>query len=129
MMTLATVLRRHSGVRFRVLNDEAVVLHQGSAEVMVLDAVATRILSLADGVSPISRWAEILLREFEVPPDVLERDILDFAEELLNEGLLESVSPAEVAELDRAAESPASPALDASAGPAGPAGPAGETRS
>jgi hypothetical protein len=94
MIALTTVLRRHPGVRFRVLNDEAVVLHQGSAEVMVLDAVATRILSLADGVSPISRWAEVLLREYEVPPEVLERDVLDFAAELEREGLLERVTPA-----------------------------------
>jgi hypothetical protein len=93
MISLTTVLRRHPGVRFRVLNDEAVVLHQGSAEVMVLDAVATRILSLADGVSPVSRWAEVLLREYEVPREVLERDILDFAAELVREGLLESVTP------------------------------------
>ena len=93
MISLTTVLRRHPGVRFRVLNDEAVVLHQGSAEVMVLDSVATRILSLADGVSPISRWAEVLLREYEVPPEVLERDILDFAAELEREGLLEQVPP------------------------------------
>jgi hypothetical protein len=93
MIALTTVLRRHPGVRFRVLNDEAVVLHQGSAEVMVLDAVATRILSLADGVSPISRWAEVLFREYEVPREVLERDVLDFAAELEREGLLERVTP------------------------------------
>jgi hypothetical protein len=94
MISLTTVFRRHPGVRFRVLDDEAVVLHQGSAEVLVLDPVATRILSLADGVAPVSRWAEVLLAEYDVPTDVLERDLLDFAAELVREGLLESVAPA-----------------------------------
>jgi hypothetical protein len=95
MTSLTTVLKRHPGVRFRVLDDEAVVLHQGSAEVLVLDPVATRILSLADGVAPISRWVEVLLREYDVATEVLERDLLDFAEELVREGLLESVAPAD----------------------------------
>lgn len=98
MIALTTVLRRHPGVRFRVLDDEAVVLHQGSAEVLVLDPVATRILSLADGVAPVSRWTEVLLREYEVPQEILEKDVLDFAEELLREGLLESVTPGGTAE-------------------------------
>ncbi|HEV7515373.1 MAG TPA: PqqD family protein [Thermoanaerobaculia bacterium] len=96
MITLANVFRRHPGVRFRVLDDEAVVLHQGAAEVLVLDPVATRILSLADGVAPVSRWAEVLLREYDVPEEVLVRDVLDFAEELVREGLLESVAAPEM---------------------------------
>lgn len=92
MIDLQTIFKRHPGVRFRVIDEEAVVLHQGSAEVMVLDPVATRILSLADGVAPIARWAEVLLEEYDVPEEVLVKDLLDFAEELVREGLLERVS-------------------------------------
>jgi len=95
MIDVTTVLKRHPGVRFRVIDEEAVVLHQGSAEVMVLDPVATRILSLADGVAPVSRWAEVLLEEYDVPEEVLVKDLLDFAAELLREGLLQQVSPEE----------------------------------
>jgi hypothetical protein len=91
MIDLTTVFQRHPSVRFRVIDEEAVVLHQGSAEVMVLDPVATRILSLADGVAPISRWAEVLLEEYDVPEEVLLHDLLDFATELAREGLLERV--------------------------------------
>jgi hypothetical protein len=92
MIHLTTVLRRHASVRFRLLEGEAVVLHQRSAEVMVLNPVAARILSLADGVAPIASWVEVLGREYDVPPDVLERDLLDFATELLAEGLLETIT-------------------------------------
>jgi Coenzyme PQQ synthesis protein D (PqqD) len=93
MSTLASVYRRHPNVRFRIVNGEAVVLHQTSAEIMVLDPVATRILALADGTAPVADWAEALLREYDVPPDVLERDLLDFADELEREGLLVPVVP------------------------------------
>jgi hypothetical protein len=92
MILLTTVLKRHASIRFRILEGEAVVLHQRSAEIMVLDDVATRILSLADGKAPLAHWAEVLGREYDVPPDVLERDLLDFAEELVREGLLEPVT-------------------------------------
>jgi coenzyme PQQ synthesis protein D (PqqD) len=94
MIRLSTICRRHPGVRFRVLDGQAVVLNQTSAEVLVLDEVATRILSLADGEVPIARWVEILGREYDVTQDVLERDLLDFATELVHEGLLEAVPPA-----------------------------------
>ena len=90
---LPLILKRHASVRFRVLEGEAVVLHQRLADVMVLNPVATRILALADGVAPIASWIEVLGREYDVPPDVLERDLLDFAAEMLAEGLLEPVSP------------------------------------
>ena len=67
------------------------VLNQTSAEVLVLDEVATRILALADGVAPIARWVEGLGREDDVAPEVLARDLLDFATELVGEGLLEAL--------------------------------------
>jgi len=91
MISLTTILKRHRSVRFRIVEGEAVVLHQRSAEIMVLDDVATRILALADGVAPVASWVEALGREYDVPPDVLERDLLDFAEEMVREGLLEPV--------------------------------------
>src|SRR5262249_34358340 len=93
MIALSTVLRRHASVRFRIVDGEAVVLHQRSAEVMVLNPVAARILALADGVAPIASWVEVLGREYDVAADVLERDLLEFAAELVDEGLLETVPP------------------------------------
>jgi hypothetical protein len=93
MILPTTVLKRHASVRFRILEGEAVVLHQRSAEIMVFDDVATRILALVDGKAPVAHWVEVLGREYDVPPDILERDLLDFAEELVREGLLEPVFP------------------------------------
>jgi Coenzyme PQQ synthesis protein D (PqqD) len=88
------VLRRRSDVRFRVIEDEGVVVRQAAAEVLVLNAVATRILALADGEAPVSGWIEVLLAEFEVERSDLERDVLFFAGELVEQGLLEPATGA-----------------------------------
>jgi hypothetical protein len=86
----STVLRRRSDVRFRIVDDEAVVLRQSVAEVMVINEVGARILGLADGRQPLSAWVDALLAEYEVERGVLLADVLAFAGELTEQGLLEA---------------------------------------
>ncbi|MBV8203287.1 MAG: PqqD family protein [Acidobacteria bacterium] len=89
-----TVLRRRADVRFRVIDEEGVVVRQSAGEVLVLNDLATRILALADGLAPVSRWIDALLGEFEVERPDLERDVLAFAAELVEQGLLEPLPAA-----------------------------------
>jgi hypothetical protein len=89
IIEVASVLQRRSDVRFRVVDDEGVVIRQAAAEVMVLNQVATRVLALADGVTPVAGWIETLALEYEVERAELERDVLAFAAELVEQGLLE----------------------------------------
>ncbi len=84
-----SVLQRSGDVRFRVVDDEGVVVRQAAGEVLVLNAMATRILALADGVAPVDAWVQALLAEYDVDRQVLQRDVLAFAAELLEEGMLE----------------------------------------
>ncbi len=91
-----SVLRRRTDVRFRVIDEEGVVVRQGAGEVLVLNHLGTRILALADGLTPVGRWIETLLGEFEVERPRLAGDVLAFAAELVEQGLLES-KPAAVA--------------------------------
>jgi len=84
-----SVLRRGSDVRYRVIDDEGVVVRQGAGEVLVLNDLGTRILALADGATPVSGWIEALLAEYEVERPQLERDVLAFAAALVEQGLLE----------------------------------------
>jgi len=86
---IGSVLGRRADVRFRVIDAEGVVVRQTAGEVMVLNDIGTRILALADGVTPVARWIDTLLGEFEVARPVLERDVLAFATELVEQGLLE----------------------------------------
>jgi coenzyme PQQ synthesis protein D (PqqD) len=91
---LRTVLRRRADVRYRVVDGEAVVVLQGTAEVLVLNETASRLLDLADGSAPLAAIAEALLGEYDVAPDTLGRDLLDGARELAAAGLLEAVAEA-----------------------------------
>ncbi|MES1243150.1 MAG: PqqD family protein [Acidobacteriota bacterium] len=87
----SSILRPASDVRFRVVDREAVVVRQRSAEVLVMNEVAARLLALADGVHPVSHWLDVLVGEFEVDRAALESDVMGFASELADEGLLEVV--------------------------------------
>lgn len=82
-------MRRRGDVRFRTVGGEAVVVRQSAAEVLVLNEVAARLLALADGRAPVASWVETLVGEYEVDRAVLERDVLGFAAELIDDGLLE----------------------------------------
>jgi hypothetical protein len=86
-------LRRCPDVRFRIVDGEAVVLRQSSADMLVFNELGGRILDLADGTTPISAWVDQLLEEYEVERAVLEADIVEFAADLANEGILELAPP------------------------------------
>ena len=88
------VLRRRTDVRFRVVEDEGVVVRQAAGEVLVLNEVATRILALADGATPVAGWVDCLALEFEIDRPALQRDGLAFAAELIPQGLLERFAAA-----------------------------------
>ena len=82
-------MRRCPDVRFRIVDGEAVVLRQSSAEMLVFNELGGRILDLADGNSPISAWVDTLLEEYEVERAVLEADIVEFVADLADQGVLE----------------------------------------
>ena len=90
-ITPSTVLRRRSDVRYRRIEGEAVVVRQSSAEVMVLNEVAASVLDLADGERSVHAWIDALAEVYDTDPEDLARDILAFAAELAEAGLLEPV--------------------------------------
>ena len=94
-VTPETVLRKRSDVRYRRIGGEAVVLRQSTAEVMVLNELAGDILDLVDGNLPVGGWVERLAGEYAVETPVLERDLVEFAAELVEAGLLEPVEGGE----------------------------------
>lgn len=87
----STVLKRRPDVRYRRVEGEAVVLRQSAAEVLVLNGVGADVLDLADGVRPVGEWVDALDGEYEVDRETLARDLLEFAAELEEAGVLERV--------------------------------------
>lgn len=94
MTAFGTVLRRRSDVRFRMVPPETVVIRQVAGEVLVLNDVAGRVLDLCDGSKSLAQVVDALLLEYEVERAELERDVLGFAQELLEAQLLEEAGDA-----------------------------------
>lgn len=79
-----TEYRTWSDVRFRVVFDEAVVLKQDQAEVLVLNEVGGRVLAgLKRGLRP-SQIVTELGSEFEASEDQLRLDVERFVTELVD---------------------------------------------
>jgi hypothetical protein len=95
-----SILRPARDLRFRRIDDEAVVVRQRAGEVLVMNETAARLLELADGKTSVADWVEVLAAEYEVDREALERDVLAFAVELAEEGMLELV-PSEEKEESR----------------------------
>jgi hypothetical protein len=90
-IALSSVFKRRSDVRYRRVEDEAVVLRQSAAEVLVLNELGASVLDLANGFHPVCDWVEDLAGRYEVDRERLERDLLEFAAEAREAGLLELV--------------------------------------
>jgi hypothetical protein len=90
----ASILRTARDLRFRRIDDEAVVVRQRAGEVLVMNETAARLLELADGRTSVADWVEVLAGEYEVDREALAREVLAFTRDLAEEGMLELV-PAE----------------------------------
>jgi len=89
IVSLDSVLRTCSDVRFRRVGDESVAVKQHAGEVMVLNGVGGRILELVDGKHALSELLATLERDYDVDRDTLTREVLAFAAELREAGLVE----------------------------------------
>jgi hypothetical protein len=70
------------GIVGQVLNDEAVLLIPAKGEIKVLNAVAARIWSLADGSRTIAEIAAVIAAEYAVQQAQAETEALAFIHEL-----------------------------------------------
>jgi hypothetical protein len=72
----------------RELEGEAVILNLGSSTYFGLDEVGTRIWSLLEEDGSLRRAFEAILQEYDVAPEIFERDLLRLVEELRTKGLV-----------------------------------------
>lgn len=89
--TMAARLERfvvHPSVVFRELDGEAVLLHLDTGVYFGLDSVGTRVWSLLLEHGSPAGVCERMLEEFDVSPDVIERDVLGLVDELRDKGLV-----------------------------------------
>jgi hypothetical protein len=89
VITLNHRLTLDARVRFRRFENDGIVIHQKTAEALVVSEVATRFLELANGSRTMHECAELLRAEFDAPLEVIEQDLLQFAGELAELGVVE----------------------------------------
>ena len=90
MTTLATIYRRATDVRYRILDDEAVVIRQRAGEVLGLNALGARLLDALDGERSVGAIVADLAADYTVERSELESDVLEFFAELAASGLIEA---------------------------------------
>ena len=86
-----TVWRLQSGVRFRRLFDEAVLIHQQKDEALVLNDTAISFLEACDGRRSVGEIIASMTGEFDVSRERLTADLAPFIEQLAAEGIIEQV--------------------------------------
>lgn len=96
-ITLQSRLALDPRVRFRRFEHEGIVIHQKSAEALVVSDVATRLLELADGSRTLQECVDALETEFDAPAEIIERDVVHFVAELADAGILGIVAVVEAA--------------------------------
>ena len=87
MIDLQTTLALDPRIRFRRFEEEGIVVNQKTAEALVISEVGTRLLEIADGERTLRQCAAILSEEFDAPAEVIEQDLLRFAQELVEAGV------------------------------------------
>jgi hypothetical protein len=96
-ITLQSRLVLDPRVRFRRFEKDGIVIHQKTAEALVVSDVATRLLEMSNGTRTLQECVEVLGREFDAPADVIGQDVIRFAGELAELGVFsvadQAVSP------------------------------------
>lgn len=93
VMTDAVRLAIHPSVVFRELDGEAVLLNLDSGVYYGLDAVGTRVWALVAEYGSARGVCDQMEKEYDVSPEVLERDVDRLIGELRDKGLLVPVAP------------------------------------
>jgi len=83
-----TVLKRHPEVVGRRVEGEIVLVHLITNQIYNLNASGSRLWELLESTMSLSDCVRALLLEYEVAPEVLERDVADLVAELARLELL-----------------------------------------
>jgi 3-polyprenyl-4-hydroxybenzoate decarboxylase len=78
--------RRNPDVSWRVIEGQAVLVHNVEGEIEVLNEVGTYLWEHAD--EPLETLARNIAKDYQVAPDEARRDALEFFETLIASGAL-----------------------------------------
>ena len=87
MISLTSTLVLDPRIRFRRFEEEGIVINQKTAEALVISEVGTRLLEMVDGKRTLEECAALLREEFDADDAVIARDVIHFAQELVDAGI------------------------------------------
>ena len=82
-------------VRYRVIDDEAVVVRQREGDVLVFNQVAARVIQLVGKGLSSKQIGDRTVDEFDAPEELIREDVAKFFEELENLNVIEPLPPDE----------------------------------
>ena len=88
MISLDDRVAIHQDAVFRELDGEAVILQLEAGMYFGLDPVGTRLWQLIEAHGQLRPVLEAALQEFDVPPDVLEQDLIELVSRLSEKELV-----------------------------------------
>ncbi len=87
-MDLKSVMTRTSDAAYRIYDGKATIVLPGRAEVKVLNPVGSLVWDRIDGSRPLEQILQEILEEYEIPRRQAEQDLLEFVDDLRNNGMV-----------------------------------------
>lgn len=91
MVSLESKIIRNKDIAWRVIDGEALVVSPKDSLVYPLNEAGTRIWELLDGGRTIADISSIICDEFEGDRALIQKDVVDFIEDLLKAGLIDGM--------------------------------------
>jgi hypothetical protein len=95
-MVMSKEFRISRDVRYRIIDDEAIVVRQREGDVLVFNQVASRMVQLVGEGLDVRQIGTQLADEFDAPEATIRQDVDTFFDELENLQIIEEVPAREV---------------------------------
>ncbi|RME77963.1 MAG: PqqD family protein [Chloroflexi bacterium] len=81
------ILTRSTNAAYQSVGEETILINLNTGEYYTLNDTGSRFWQLLDGQRTIADCAAVIAGEYDVPPAVVEADLLELAAEFVSEGL------------------------------------------
>ena len=86
-----TVLRQSENVTFETVAEEAILIRLDTGTYFSLNRIGTEFWEMIDGAHTVAEHATTIAQKYDVDPQMVTGDLLELAEEMYGEDLVEVV--------------------------------------
>lgn len=88
-LQLTTTIKRGENQLAAGLHGEIVMMHMSAGSYYGLNEIGSRIWELLEQPATVGKVCDLLQKEFEVDPATCERDVIEFVNYMVSEGLID----------------------------------------